>query len=385
MSGGCRCAALPGFGGLVAPFPDRWDHLDAHISFLAFQFHFHLGAVLHLVVDGQDDLAEFLPYVFCIVSEISVLRDFFHPWSDARDVFSSPFLVPFVWCCGTLCSVSLPSGFHHGFQIHGALAGTPIRPFPSHRDPVHFRGDACVVFHVAHARVVCVLRHLPPPPQHTTTWHVGCVVKFECTRLPSSPPPIDTYRRSHRYECYVPSIPTEGPIDTNGGDPIDTNGGDPIDANAEFDRDECGMQSRRIREWDGGLHIARGERARRNKCCCSCRRWKRNEARGTREEGRRASERCDGRSESMETTRVVRETRIRRQNEACKRYENEEVNAHVRRCERTRLTFGTTNDRKGHDAAQSKTVPGGTDGKASGRQAQMGDGISRCANVNGAF
>ena len=66
-----------------------------------------------------------------------------------------------------------------------------------------------------------------------------------------------------------------------------------------------------------------------------------------------AEDRCDGRSESMETTRVARETRIRRQNEACKRYENAREYADVRRCERKRLTFGRTNDRKGHDAAQS--------------------------------
>lgn len=198
--------------------------------------------------------------------------------------------------------------------------------------------------------------------------------------LPSIPTedPIDTNATLHRYLPQVPSIPTEG-------DPIDTNGGDPIDANAGFDRYHWGIGSRRITTWDGALHDAGDERARRKECCCSCRRWKRSEARGTREEGRRASERCDGRSESMETTRVARETRVRRQNEACKRYENEKVNAHVRRCERTKLTFGRTNGRKGHDAAQSKAVPGGTDGKTSGRQAQMGDGISRCANVNGAF
>lgn len=62
-----------------------------------------------------------------------------------------------------------------------------------------------------------------------------------------------------------------------------------------------------------------------------------------------------------------------------------EEEADVRRRERTRLTFGSLDEREGHDAAQSKTVPGGTDGKTSGRQAQMGDGISRCANVNGAW
>ena len=182
---------------------------------------------------------------------------------------------------------------------------------------------------------------------------------------------IATYRRSDRYlPKEIQSIPTEEIQSMRMRNSIDTNGG------LDRDESESGTAHRTT-------HATKERVA--TSCCCSCRRWKRNEARGTRETGRRASERCDGRSESMETTRVARETRIRRQNGSCKRYENEKVNAHVRRCERTRLTFGTTNDRKEHDAAQSKTVPGGTDGKTSGRQAQMGDGISRCANVSGAL